>query len=555
MSSAVVAIAGAIWLFLAYKIYGGIIERKLVKPNKEAKTPAYNLYDGVDYQPTRREILFGHHFSSIAGAGPIVGPVAAALAFGWGIGLLWILIGVVFIGGVHDYLALTISMRNKGRSISDSTKDYLSKRSWFLFQIFVWATLVLVIAVFINVAAKSFVANPKIVFPAFALIPIAMLFGLFVYRWKVNVVVGTIISLILLVISIYIGTLLPIIIPGTSEVVMNFWFIILSIYCLIASVLPVWILLQPRDYIANWILIIGMGIAFIGLLITNYPISAPIYTGFMSPKFGPLYPMLFIFIACGAISGFHSLVASGTTSKQLDSEKNARLIGYGAMLTEGGVALVALLAVTAGLYWQGKAPAGSENLVLQTIKGGPIAAFGVGYGRFVAPFFGVTFGALIGITMLNTFVMTTLDTAARLTRFVTTELVGDAVPIFKNRYVASLAAVVPAYFLSASGGWHVLWPLFGASNQMIATLALFVATVYLVGIKRPALYTLIPAVFMLITTVAALLWEGYTNLLVKNNYILGILCVLFLFLAIIVAIDAINVLIKLNKKNKVTSLA
>ncbi|GAB4295006.1 MAG: carbon starvation protein A [Myxococcota bacterium] len=547
MSSALLAVIGAIWLAAAYKIYGGMIERKLVQPDAKAMTPAHSKFDGVDYQPTKPIILFGHHFSSIAGAGPIVGPVAAALAFGWGAGILWILVGVVFIGAVHDYLAVAISIRRNGRSISDTTRELVGKRSWLMFQIFVWFTLVLVIGVFINVAAQSFIANPQIVLPAFALIPIAIFFGALVYRLKINILFSTLIALFLLALSIYGGYYLPIEISGSPETVLNIWFIVLTFYSWLASVLPVWLLLQPRDYVANWVLIVGMALGFVGLIITDYPVTAPPFTGFISKENGPLYPMLFILIACGAVSGFHSLVASGTTSKQLDSERHAKLIGYGAMLTEGIVALVALLAVTAGLYWEGTAPLGSEQLVFQNIKGGPISAFGMGYGRFVAPFFSVAFGALIGVAMLNTFVMTTLDTAARLTRFVTTELCGEALPIFKNRYVASAVAVVPAYILGMSGGWKALWPMFAASNQMIAALALFVATVYLVGLKRPSGYTLYPALFMLVTTISALVWQAYDNLAVKGNYFLGALSILLLTLAVIVSFDAVGAIKTLKR--------
>lgn len=548
MSSAVVAIIGLIWLVLGYRFYGNLIVKKLGKPDGDRKTPAHTQSDGMDYQPTRPVILFGHHFSSIAGAGPIVGPVAAALAFGWVAGAVWILLGVVFIGAVHDYMALMISIRHGGHSLSDTTRALVGKRSWVLFQIFVWFTLVLVIAVFINVAAKSFMANPNIVIPAFALIPIAFLFGLAVYRFKMPVVAGTLMGLGLLALSIWAGMRYPIVLPGDPDTAYNLWFGILALYSWAASVMPVWLLLQPRDYIANWVLILGMAMGFVGLLYTNYPITAPAVTGFLSPDHAPMYPMLFILIACGAVSGFHSLVASGTTSKQLNTERDAKLIGFGSMIAEGGVALVALLAVCAGLYWQGTAPAGQEHLVLQTIKGGPIAAFGTGYGRFLEPLFGLALGTMIGITMLNTFVMTTLDTAARLTRFVTTELVGERMPLFRNRYVASAAAVVPAYLLGVSGGWQALWPMFATSNQMIAALALFVASVYLIGVRRPAHFTLLPGIFMLATTISALVWQGYQHLFVKTNWLLGSLCVVLLILAVLVVFDAYEAIGSLRRR-------
>jgi len=541
MNSTWVALIGFGWLFLAYHLYGRFIERRLARPDAARRTPAHTRRDGVDYQPARPMILFGHHFASIAGAGPIVGPVVAAMAFGWAAGAIWILLGVVFIGAVHDYMALTVSIHHQGRSISDASRELVGRRSWLLFQVFVWIALVLVIAVFIDVAVRSFVANPQIVLPAFSLLPIAVLFGLFNYRWNLPLTLATLVCLGLFGLSIAAGEWLPIVLPGGPDTVFRAWFFILALYGWAASVLPVWILLQPRDYIANWVLIIGLALGVLGLFISGHPITAPAFTGLVSADHGPLVPMLFVLIACGAVSGFHSLVASGTSSKQLDSESHARLIGFGGMILEGGVALLALLAVTAGLYWQGTAPPGSEGLVLQNIEGGPVIAFGAGFGRFVEPFFGLTLGMMIGVTMLNTFVMTTLDTATRLTRFVTSEMLGDLHPAFNNRYLASALAVVPAFLLGVSGGWKLLWPLFASSNQMIAALALFVATAWLVGRGRPSIYTLLPALFMLATSVSAFGWQAWRHFFRDDGSpLLGVLCLVLLGLALLVSGDAMR---------------
>jgi carbon starvation protein len=541
MNSIWVALTGFVWLFLAYHVYGRFIQRRLTRTDPQRPTPAHTRFDGVDFQPTRPMILFGHHFASIAGAGPIIGPVVAAMAFGWVAGAIWILLGVVFIGAVHDYMALTVSIHHGGRSISDTSRELVGRRSWLLFQVFVWIALVLVIAVFIDVAIRSFEANPQIVLPAFALLPIAVLFGLINYRWRVPLTLSTLVCLGLFALSIVAGAWLPIALPGSPETVFRIWFLILALYGWLASVLPVWILLQPRDYIANWVLMIGLGLGALGLFISGYPITAPAFTGLVSADHGPIFPMLFVLIACGAVSGFHSLVASGTSSKQLDRESDARLIGFGGMILEGGVALLALLAVSAGLYWQGSAPPGSENLVLQNIKGGPVTAFGVGFGRFVAPFFGPTFGMMIGVTMLNTFVMTTLDTSTRLTRFVTSEVLGTIHPLFHNRFLASTLAVVPAFLLGVTGGWKLLWPLFASSNQMIAALALFVVTAWLVGRGRPSVYTLVPALFMLATSVSAFAWQAWRHFFRDDgNVLLGVLCLTLLFLALVVSVDALR---------------
>lgn len=297
MNSIWVALIGMVWLFLAYHLYGRFIERRLTRTDPNRRTPAHTRFDGVDYQPTRPMILFGHHFASIAGAGPIVGPVVAAMAFGWVAGAIWILVGVVFIGAVHDYMALTVSIHHGGRSISDTSRDLVGRRSWLFFQVFVWIALVLVIAVFIDVAVRSFVANPQIVFPAFALLPIAVIFGLVNYRWKLPLVLSTLVCLGFFTLSIVAGAFLPITLPGGPETVFRLWFFILALYGWIASVLPVWILLQPRDYIANWVLMIGISLGTLGLFIGGHPITAPAFTGMVSADHGPIFPMLFVLTA------------------------------------------------------------------------------------------------------------------------------------------------------------------------------------------------------------------------------------------------------------------
>jgi carbon starvation protein len=259
--------------------------------------------------------------------------------------------------------------------------------------------------------------------------------------------------------------------------------------------------------------------------------------------------MLFILIACGAISGFHSLVASGTTAKQLAKESQGRLIGYGGMIAEGALAILALLAVIAGLYWT--PPPGKEELGLFTLleQGGPIRAFSVGYGNFVAPIIGLTAGVLFGVTMLKTFVVTTLDTAVRLNRFITTELIGKRLPLFKNRWVASLVCIIPAYILGTTGKWAAIWPVFGASNQLVGSLALIVVSSYLISKGRPSRYTLYPGIFMLITTMAALIWKGYHFLIKpKPNLCLGIISIVLLLLAIYLLLEAVKVIRKLTLK-------
>ncbi len=390
MNSAIIAAIGILWLAAAYRIFGNIIERRLVRPKDTAHTPAIARNDGLDFFPAKSAVLFGHHFSSIAGAGPIIGPVIAAHAFGFAPSLLWILIGAVFVGAVHDYTTLMVSVRQDGRSIPDVAKEIIGNPARILFQIFVLIALVFINAVFAIAAAKSFIAKGEIVIPAFGLIPIAMVFGWLVNRMRLPLITGTLFALILLGGLFYLGRIYPIVLPfENAATVQQVWIALLMIYGAVAAILPVWLLLQPRDYIASWILAAGMITGFIGVFLTHKPIDAPTMTGWVSSNQGPVWPMLFILIACGAVSGFHSLVSSGTTAKQLAKETDGKVIGFGGMITEGALALLALLAVTAGLAYTSSNP-GTPSLAQFLSPGGagPISAFAAGFGTFTSPFLG-----------------------------------------------------------------------------------------------------------------------------------------------------------------------
>jgi len=330
-----------------------------------------------------------------------------------------------------------------------------------------------------------------------------------------------------------------------------FWFAILMVYCLVASVLPVWFLLQPRDYLSTYTLFIGLVMGYLGLVWARPAISAPAFSGTTSAQ-GPLWPMLFVIVACGAISGFHSLVASGTTSKQLDRESQGKFIGYGSMIAEGVLAVLALMMVSAGLFW--KAPPGLEAFDFQAnFAKGWIVAFGTGYGRVVGslPLVGVTVATLFGIIMLKTFVLTSLDTATRLGRFIVAESLGSVAPLFRRRLVASLLTILPAFYLGWTNSWKVIWPVFGAANQLIAALALVVISSYLIGVRKPARYTILPAIFMSATTVAALLWlalnpgSGY---LLTGNWTLGVTAVLLVILSGFVVFEGVRVVRGLKRR-------
>ncbi len=549
MNSTIIALFGLVWLVVAYRVYGHLISKKLIEPDDAKITPAHRLKDGIDYYPAKPLVLFGHHFSSIAGAGPIIGPVIAAAAFGWGLSLIWILFGVIFVGAVHDYTTLMLSVRHEGRSIPEVTRKIIDNKTRTLFLVFVWITLIFVIAVFAIAASRSFIADPRIVIPAFGLIPLAMIFGWLVNRVGLPLWLGTIAALVLLCGLFYAGFTIPVSLPLEKAAAMQAWIGILMLYGFIAAILPVWVLLQPRDYIAYWILVVGLLAGFVGLFITNKPINAPFLTGLVSETQGPIWPVLFILVACGAVSGFHSLVSSGTTSKQLSLESHGKPIAFGGMVVEGALGMLALLAVTAGLAW-GTDGAGSSTPTLMSFLGkgggGPISAFAAGFGSFTEPFMG-PLGGLFGMTMLNAFVLTTLDTSVRLTRFITAELVGPVAKPMNNRYLATLVVVLCAYGLAASGSEGTLWPIFGAANQLVAALAMIVVTAYLAKKKKPTLYTLIPAIFMLITTCGALVWKGYRFLAAKEpNYTLAFSALVLLILAIYVGIKGFTAIRRAN---------
>lgn len=546
MSALILGVFILLWLFLGYKIYGSHIEKKVINPDDSSPTPAYALYDGVDYHPAKSSLLFGHHFSSIAGAGPIIGPLLGVLYFGWLGAILWIILGSVFIGAVHDYTSLMTSVRNKGRSIPDVSEIVLGKRAKVIFSVFVWLALVLVISVFGIVTSQTFISKPQIVVPTFGLIFLAVIFGWLVYRKSLNVFFGTLIAIATLGFLIYLGELFPVNLPSTIVGIPShiFWFLILMFYCLFASNLPVWVLLQPRDYLSMWILFIGLILGYIGLIFFHPVMNAPPFVSFFSRE-GSLWPMLFVLIACGAISGFHSLIAGGTTAKQLPKESKGKLIGFGGMLTEGALAGLVVLIASSGLIWD---TSGAKNefgfqYLMRSVEqgggGGPIVAFSTGFGKFLSsiPSIPLTFGIFFGTIMLNAFVLTTLDTSTRLGRYIFGELIGGKKSLLSNKWFVTLITISFASILALTESYKAIWPIFGASNQLVAGLALLTVSGYLIGVKKPSKYTLYPSIFMLLTTISALLYQGY-NFLKKGSFLLGVISFILVILALTIVYDA-----------------
>lgn len=492
MNSSLIIVAAVLFFyFFGYRFYARIIEGKLVKPDNTKKTPAHSMHDGVDFVPAKKTILFGHHFASISGAGPIIGPIVALVSFGWFAAFCWILVGNVFIGAVHDYMTLMLSVRNKGRSVADIAEKAMGKRAKVVFSVFLYLALILVVTVFGMVGAKTLAAQPGMVIPTFFLIPVAIFFGWAVYVKRWPLIPLTAIVLVLNIGAIYYGFHHPVSLPetglfGLSPI--NCWFLILMLYASVASILPVNILLQPRDYIATFNLYFAMLLGVLAILIVRPPMNVPPVITSFSTSNGPIWPMLFVLVACGAVSGFHCLVSSGTTSKQISKEGDGKVIAYGGMLLEGTLAIMTLIMVGAGLYWI--APAGeSVNMERYGIReimvsGGWVVAFGNGFGKIVGdlfPFVGFSIASMLAMTALKTFILTTLDSSTRIARFIIEESVGRRNRFFANKYVALLLVIVPSYILGTSSGYTKIWPVFGAANQLIAALALMVVSAYLVG--------------------------------------------------------------------------
>ena len=553
LTISILIFSGLFFFFVGYRYYAGRLDREVIQPDNSISTPAVMQGDGVDFVKSKPLVLFGHNFASIAGAGPVIGPIVAMHHFGWAVTLAWILIGNVFIGAVHDYLALMVSVRNRGSSIADIAEKTMGIRAKSVFSIFLVLAMLLVIAVFGVVAAKTLIAQPQMVLPTFAIIPISIALGWFLYYKNTDLAVSSIIAVAGVILSIYFGFQFPVELPASGIIGFSplmFWFVILMIYAAVASVLPVNILLQPRDYLSTYILFGSMALAMLALLWIHPELHTPAYRGGFSEEQGPVWPMLFVLVACGAVSGFHSLVAGGTTSKQLSVESQGRPIAYGGMLTEGVVAVVTVLLVSGGLYWVAPASGGIDMNTLgfrETLQsGGWILAYGNGFGNLVhqmLPFLSFTFASMIAVLALNTFVLTTLDSAVRITRFIVQESVGEKIVLFKNKYVCTILVVFFSYLIGATDGWQKIWPIFGATNQLIAAVALFVIATWLMAMGKPTKFALYPAIFMVVTTIGALAWQSYRFYTQPEpNIFLGTAAVFLIILALFVGYEGMSTL-------------
>ena len=520
MNSLIIAATAFILYLVAYNTYGRFLARKIFRINPHAKCPSETHYDGIDFVATDKTVLFGHHFTSIAGTGPIVGP-AIAIIWGWVPALVWILIGSIFMGAVHDFGSMVISLRNEGRTIGDLTGRIIGNRVKFLFMLIIFFALWIVIAIFGVVIASVFKIFPQSVIPVWLQLPIAVWLGFMVYKKGKSHIIYGIAATIMMYATIAIGSRVPVNLPALGVLSpVGIWVILLLIYAYVASTLPVTTLLQPRDYINAFQLCIAMALLLLGVVVVQPPMVAPA-ANLHAEGAPPLIPLLFITVACGAISGFHCLVSSGTSSKQCDLETSAQPISFGGMLLEGMLAVLVIIACGAGiglgLEKSGVLYTGAEAFHQQYPSwqsaeglGAKIEAFVTGSSNLIA---GLKLPAGLVLTLMGVFVAsfaaTTLDTATRLQRYIISELaVSCKVPALGRKHPATFIAVSTALLLAFSSGGGkgalALWPLFGAVNQLLGGLALLVITVWLAKKKIPVVFTAIPMVFMIVMTAWAM---------------------------------------------------
>ncbi len=577
MSSILIVLTGFAFFYLGYKFYSKFIAKKIFNIyDPFFVAPSEEMQDGVDYLPTKKYILFGHHFTSIAGAAPIIGPCVAAY-WGWLPALIWILFGTVFMGAVHDFGALVVSVKEKGRSIADVASSTVSKRARLMFLIFILMLVWLVLAVFAMVIADLFVSNPEAVIPINVQILVAIAIGFLMYKKNVKIIAPSIIAVFLLYLFMAVGTYFPISVNepifGLSS--RNFWIIALFIYSSIASLLPVWMLLQPRDYINSHQLFIGLGLLFLGVFVAQPLVEAPAIRSLDDELTPSIFPLLFVTIACGAISGFHGLVSSGTSSKQLENIQDARMVGYGGMIGEGSLALFSTIAAVAGisLVTQSDIPhfhvaefvQNKSNWELyydtwEHARGNKALAFVLG-GSELLQSLGIPkqFASTLMSVLVISFAATTLDTATRIQRFIINEF-GQSLKIksFSNKYIATIIAVLPAIFLafwdvpdpassadSTLSAGFVLWPIFGASNQMLAALTLMVISIYFLKRKKNVLPLVIPMLIVLIITFVSLLQKSIYEF--GNNNVLFFISLSLLVLIIWMVIEGVIKVLEIKK--------
>lgn len=562
MSSIFLIIIGLSGFAFGWFIYSKFIAEKIYQLDPNYVTPAHRINDGVDYVPTNKYVLWGSHFTAVAGAAPIVGP-AIAVYWGWVPALVWVTVGSIFFAGVHDMGALWASNRHGAKSIGALSESLIGKRASALFMIIIFLLLVLVNAVFATIIAIDMVIFPTSVFPAWIAIPVAVCIG-FLIRKNINLLAISVIGVTFLYFSIYIGSVMPLALPGDIFALgpNGNWIILLFIYAGIASMLPVWMLLQPRDYINGAQLVLGLFVLYSAVLITMPEVSAPAFNT-VAEGTPPLFPILFVTIACGALSGFHGIVSSGTSSKQLNNEKDARFVGYLGALGEGSLALITIVAVTGSLY---AASSADWNAIYTGFSSGPgQTGFIEGGAKLIAEGWGFSqaFSETMLAVMVVLFAGTTMDAGLRLQRYIVQEW-GHIYSIepLKNPYISTLLAIaacmILAFGVSAGqypgDGGNLIWPVFGATNQILAAMTLLVISVFLIKLGRPARYILLPMTFILVVSLWASTWYLIRHFQ-TGAWVLVVIEIAVLVTTVFIMLEAYSVISKFKKEGNKSAAA
>jgi len=551
MNTSLILLVGLLGMAAGWFVYSKFIATKIYRLDPDFVTPAHEFNDNRDFVPTNKYVLWGHHFTSIAGAAPIVGP-AIAVFWGWAPAVLWVVLGTIFFAGVHDTGAIWASARNKGKSIGALTESVIGKRSRALFMIIVFLVLLMVNSVFGVVIANALVDTPGAVFPAWSAIAVALVIGQLVHR-NFNLSLLSVFGVIALYFSIYVGSELPLELPPLFGLTENAsWIIILFVYAAIASMLPVWMLLQPRDFINGLQLIVGLFLLYVAVFIFMPDITAPALN--LETGGGPsMIPLLFVTIACGAVSGFHGIVSSGTTSKQLNKETDARLVGYLSAIGEGSLALITIVAVTSVAL---ASTTQDWHEIYHEFGASGATSFVKGGANLIQEGWGIPaeFAQTLLATMLVLFAGTTMDSGVRLQRYIIQEWGGIyKIPALKKGSVATLLAVGACLLLafgaggSSGKGGMIIWPLFGATNQILASMTLLVISVLLIKLGRPAKYTLIPMLFVLVMAFFA----GLVTLVQfyeAGNYLLLVIDLVVLMTCVLVMLEAASKVVSLNRE-------
>lgn len=561
MGALVLLLIGVCMFAFGWFVYSRFVAGKILKLDDKNKTPAHELRDDIDYCPTNKFVLWGHHFTAVAGAAPIVGP-AIAVQWGWLPAFLWVVIGTVFFAGIHDMSALWASVKNQGKSIGTVCQRVVGSKVGQLFMVVIFLVLLMVNAAFGVIIAKESVEHPTTIIPAWGAILIALIMGQAIYKFKMNLTLVTIVAVIALYALIPVGVAFPVNLPenvgGLDS--LRQWVVILFIYAGIASILPVWMLLQPRDYVNGIQLFIGLLLLYGSILIVNPPVLAPdIIPVIKNGDWGVLIPILFITIACGAISGFHGIVASGTTSKQIDKETDVRFVGYLGAVGEGSLALGTIIICVAGVGLLGANAGLNPETWVTLFKGGP-GNFATGGGAIVEKGIGLSYSAASTLfsLMLILFAATTMDAGIRLQRYIIQEW-GEIykIPFLKKNAIATIVAVVTSFLMAINGigeggaNQVAIWPLFGATNQILASLTLLTIAVILIKNKKVggSLVVLIPMVFILTMAFWGALVktkEFYTN----SDWLLFVIDILVLVVTILVVLSALSTISKTLKEEK-----